>query len=82
MEISFSSNSVFQAIIGAVQYPDKRDRLLGKISDNFNTNPGIPAEVIREGITQSVDMGLISEEEAWRLFKVKPEPADAKSKQP
>lgn len=68
MDVTLNSNTVFNAIVGAIQYPEKRERLLGKIGSNLCSDSNLEEGVLKKGVEKALDAGLISEEEVDLYF--------------
>ncbi|MBF0142421.1 MAG: hypothetical protein HQL59_03060 [Magnetococcales bacterium] len=70
MEPTFGAENVFLALLGASSDPGRRAALLERISVRFTASDGLPRGVLHEGVKRAVDTGLITVEEARRLFGV------------
>jgi hypothetical protein len=68
MEISFNAKNVYQSILGAVSQPEKRDQLLAKVSNGLMNNKTLDPAVLKNGVKDAVESGLLTAEDANNLF--------------
>lgn len=68
MSVAFRSINVYQAILGAISRPDRREDLLARVAAGLTNNPGLEPAELQKGVQDAVDSGLIAVEEAARLF--------------